>query len=304
MQHYFYALADLLQSLIQGDEVFTCHFAGEASDFVRFNHNQVRQAGHVDQQSITLDLIAGRRHAAADLTLSGDLALDRPRLAGLVQELRALRDQVPEDPFLSYATAVRSSERVFADPVPATAAMLEQVLAAGQGLDLVGILAKGAIHAGFANSLGQRNWHTRHSFNFDWSLYWRADKAVKGRYAGFDWSADTLQRRMAAAAADLEIMARPPRTLDPGRYRVYLAPAALEEIFSLLGWGGFGLRAHRTRTTPLLRMTEEGARLHPAVTVLENTADGVAPDFQEAGFRRPPRVTLIEQGVYRDCLAS
>ena len=52
---------------------------------------------------------------------------------------------------------------------------------------LVGVYAGGTICRGFANSLGQRNWHEVDSFNFDWSLYLEADKAVKGRYAGLDW---------------------------------------------------------------------------------------------------------------------
>ncbi len=100
------------------------------------------------------------------------------------------------------------------------------------------------------------------------------------------------------------MLARPARSLEPGRYRVYLPPVALEEIVGLLGWGGFGMRAHRTGTTPLRRMVEEGAALSPVVTLSEYTAEGVAPDFQAAGFVRPERVSLIEDGRYRDCLVS
>ena len=71
-----------------------------------------------------------------------------------------------------------------------------------------------------------------------------------------------------------------------------------------LGWGGFGLRAHRTKSTPLLRMIEDGARLHPSVSLRESTAEGLAPDFEDAGFIRPPRVPLIEAGRYAECLVS
>ncbi len=304
MQDYFYSLAESIQSLLQGEEVFTCAFYGEASDFVRFNHNRIRQAGHVAQQSITLDLIAGRRHAAADLTLAGDPAVDRIRLAELMEALRATRASVPEDPFLYYATEVHSSERCYPDTLPAGQAMAETILAGGQGRDLVGILASGAIHAGFANSLGQRNWYSRHSFNLDWSLYLHADKAVKARYAGFDWRDEELRTRMETAATQLAVMAQPARNVPPGRYRAYLPPVALEEIVGLLSGDAFSLRAHRTGATPLLKMVEEGARLNPALTLRENTAEGVAPDFQAAGFIRPPEVMLIEQGVYRDCLVS
>ena len=50
---------------------------------------------------------------------------------------------------------------------------------AANGLDLVGIYAAGPIYRGFANSEGQRNWHATTTFNLQWSLYHRTDKAVK-----------------------------------------------------------------------------------------------------------------------------
>jgi predicted Zn-dependent protease len=304
MQDYFFSLADTITPLLRGDEVFLCNFAAEDSDFVRFNHGRVRQAGTVTQRELTLDLIAGRRHAAATSMLAGDFAGDRDRVALLVRDLRAKREQVPEDPHLLYATEVRSGTRRQPNRLPHGPDAVAEVLRVGEGRDLVGLYAAGGTYAGFANSLGQRNWSATYSYNVDWSFHLAGDKAVKTSYAGFTWSADGLERKAALAAEQLALLSRPVRTLAPGRYRVYLAPAAMFDLVELLGWGGFGLRAHRTKTTPLLRMIEGGARLHSGVTILENTAEGIAPDFQEAGFLRPARVTLIEHGVYRDCLVS
>lgn len=304
MQDYFYSVADVLATLLGDKEIFTCAFAGEISDFIRFNHTRVRQAGRVTQQSIALDLIEGRHHAAAELTLTGELATDRSRLKDLVKELRYIRTQVPEDPFLCYATEVRSTEQVHPNRFPEGPEMVEAILESASGHDLVGIHAAGAIHAGFANSFGQRNWYSRPSFNLDWSLYWREDKAVKAQYAGFEWEVETLRGRMATAVEQLELVTRPAHILTPGRYRVYLTPVALGEIIGLVGWGGFSLRAHHTGITPLRRMVEEGISLNPVVTLTENTTEGVAPDFQSAGFVRPPSVSLIENGNYRDCLVS
>jgi len=52
-------------------------------------------------------------------------------------------------------------------------------------------------------------------------------------------------------------------------------------------------------------MLEEPAQhLHPNVTLLENTADGIAPAFQSKGFIKPPQVPLINQGVYQQTLVS
>ena len=86
MQEYFATLADAITTLLKGDEVYTCTFRGEDSDFVRFNQSAVRQAGTVTQRFLNLDLIRGQRHAAADVALSGDLEEDQARLIQVVAD--------------------------------------------------------------------------------------------------------------------------------------------------------------------------------------------------------------------------
>lgn len=304
MQEYFYTLADTLTTLLRGQEVYTCTFRGEDSDFVRFNRSAVRQPGTVSQRFLSLDLIDGNRHAAGDMALSGDPELDRPRLSELVEGLREKLPHLPEDPHLLYATEVHSSEQHGENRLLRSDDAVAAILDAGRGRDLVGIYAAGGIYAGFANSLGQRNWYATYTFNVDWSLYYQGDKAVKTAYAGFVWDAAAFAHKVAEAAAQLEVLRRPARTIAPGQYRVYLAPTAVHDILSLLSWSGFGLNDHRTKQTSLLKMVQEGARLHPAVTLRENTRDGVAPNFQGAGFIKPDHVTLIEAGELRDCLVS
>ncbi|MCO5170039.1 MAG: metallopeptidase TldD-related protein [Planctomycetes bacterium] len=304
MQEYFNDVADVLQGLLQKDEVYTASFSGEDSDFVRFNKSAVRQAGAVTQRAITVDLIEGRRHAAGTTTLTGDLELDRPRLVDLVKDLRETRAHVPEDPYLLYATEVRSGERAAENRLPDGAAAVGAVRDAGQGRDLVGIYAAGGIHSGFASSLGQRNWYTSYSYNLDWCFYHRADKAVKTNYAGFEWDPAAFARKVELATEQLAVVAHTPVSIKPGQYRVYLTPAALYELVGLLSWGGFGLKAHRTKQTPLIRMIEGDARLAPGVSITEHTAQGVAPNFQGAGFIRPERVDLIKDGAFAQCLVS
>ena len=305
MQDYFYQLADHLASLLEGDEIYTCTFAAEDSDFVRFNRSAVRQAGTVTQRFLSVNLIKGMRQTSGTVSLSGALEVDRPWVAALLARLREQLPHLPADPHLLYATEVRSSEHQGTNRLPEdSGAVVAAILEAGRSRDLVGLYAAGGIYNGFANSLGQRNWFSSYSFNFDWSFYYQGDKAVKSSYAGFVWDPAEFARKVDSAAEQLIVLARPPRTIAPGRYRVYLAPAALSEIIGLLSWGGFGLKDHRTKQTPLLKMIEEGARLHPLVTIRENTRDGVAPNFQEAGFIKPDQVTLIEKGAVRDCLIS
>ncbi|MGD9762499.1 MAG: metallopeptidase TldD-related protein [Candidatus Binatia bacterium] len=304
MHDEFYTFAEGIEPLLRGGEAYTCSFSAEESDFVRFTRGEVRQAGAVAQRFASLDLIDGRRHAKGTVALSGRPAEDQARLAYLIRELRDLRAQVGEDPYLLYATDVRSTERRQRAALPESRQAVEGVRAAAAGHDLVGIYAAGAVHTGFANSLGQRNWHTSESFNLDWSFFRAADKAVKSSYAGTAWRAAELGVKVEAALEQLQALGRPARRIAPGRYRAYLAPAALWELIGILGWGGFGLRAHRTKTTPLLKMIEEGARLSRSVRLVEDTANGVSADFQESGFIRPERVVLIEGGEYADCLVS
>jgi predicted Zn-dependent protease len=304
MHEYFYELSDLLCAGLGRDEVLLLRFEGEESDFVRFNRSLVRQAGTVTQGSVTLELIRGRRHVTGTVTISNDLDTDRARLNALLRSQQDNLPHVPEDPYLLYATDVRSGEEYGEDRLPGRGEPLAAILEAGEGRDLVGIFAQGGVYAGFANSLGQRNWHASHTFHLDWSFYHAADKAVKSTYAGFTWSDGEFMRKVDTAAAQLAMLGRPPKTIPPGRYRVYLAPAALEEVVGMLCWDGFSLKAHRTKTTPLLKMIEDGAGLAPQVAIAENTAEGMAPSFQGQGFVRPDRLELITGGRYRNCLVS
>ncbi|MHC4606397.1 MAG: TldD/PmbA family protein [Planctomycetota bacterium] len=304
MQEYFSKVADFVNTQIRGGEVFTSQFNGEESDFVRFNGSEVRQAGSVTQREILVDLIQGQKHASGAVVLSGDFEIDKGRLEKLVKDLRERRSVLPDDPYLLYATDVNSTERVMENRLPDGAAAVANIRKGGKGRDLVGIYAAGGIHAGFANSFGQRNWYTNFSHNFDWSFYHSGDKAVKTGYAGFEWKPDEFDRKVRWASEQLDVLKHESRTIDPGKYRVYLAPAALDDLVGILGWGGFGLKSHRTKMTPLLKMTTGEVEMSPSVTLLENTEEGIAPNFQSAGFLKPDRVTLIEKGKYKDCLVS
>ena len=304
MQEYFHDLVDYVDSCLRSPEIYTCTFRAEDSDFVRFNHGAVRQAGTVRQRILSLDLINGRRHAGGSITLAGDLPQDQAHLSRLLEELRQQLPFLPEDPHLLYATEVCSSTAAGRNELPESPEAVEAVLQAGRGFDLVGLYAAGGIYVGFANSFGQRNWFASYNFNCDWSLCLQGDKAVKAAYAGLRWEANAFEGEVEEAAKQLEALKAPPRDIRPGNYRVYLAPAAVADVLGTLSWGGFGLKAHRTKKTSLLKMAESGQRLHPGVTIRENTRDGVAPNFDAAGFMKPGQVTLIDAGGLGDCLVS
>lgn len=289
---------------LSGDEVLLASLEGERTDFVRFNHGDIRQAGSVHQQMVSLELVDGSRHLSATVPFVGDVDVDRVRTGEAISSLRERLPHVPEDPFLLYNIEPADSEKIVEGQLPDTADAVGEIRTAAKGHDLVGVLASGDIYRGFANSLGQRNWASAGTFNLDWSMYLQADKAAKNGYAGFAWDSEAFGRKVDWSIQQVEALRRPAVSLDPAGYRTYLAPAALEELMQLLGWNAFGLESHRTKRTPLLQMVVGEARLSPAVTLAEATGEAVAPDFQAQGFRRPDSITLIDRGEYVGHLVS
>ena len=308
VRNYFSELVTWANGRLTADEILTCYLASEDSSFVRLNRNLIRQAGTVTQRNLTLDLIAGTRHASGSLQLSQDREMDRAAVASMIDSLREQRRAMPEDPHLAVSTDNPSTEQMAVrDPAADdrdAASIIDEIRAVAGDRDLVGIYADGAVHHGFASSLGQRNWYQADTFNFDWSFYLDGDKAVKSSYGGKGWDSATFEAKVAAASHRLESLARPAINLDPGRYRTYLSPTAVQQLLQIVAWGGFGLKAHRTKQTPLLQMAADAAELHPTVHLTEDTAGGTGPNFQEQGFVRPESVNLIDAGRLADQLVS
>lgn len=301
---YFLELFTDTTASLQGTEVLLGGFEAEDSDFVRFNQSVVRQAGSVSQRSLSLDLIDGDRHATTTIQVSGVSDQDRARTRTTIEELR---DQVmvsPPDPYLLCATDSPSTVAVASNELPAAEHAIDRVCTDAAGQDLVGIYAAGDQYRGFANSFGQQNWFSSRTFNLDWSLYLHGDKATKNLYADTTWDDDTFAHKLDWSSAQLEALGRTPLELAPGGYRTFLAPAAVDELAQMLSWDGFGLKAQRTKQSPLLRMFTEGATFDPAVTMAEDLTGGTSPRFNQQGFPKPDIVPLITDGVYADSLVS
>ncbi len=300
---FFTELAAAIDQALAPGERHATSYAAEDTDFIRLNRGKVRQPGHVAQRYVEIRLIHGMRHASHALSLCGDLPTDSQAVRAAVTALRSVLADVADDPHLLLPSTVNSTRTSRGGPLPASEAIVETVLDAANGHDLVGFLAAGPVYRGFANSDGQRNWHEITTFNLQWSLYFRADKAVKAAYSGFSWNDDELRSRMSAAAGQLSVIATSPKSLAPGKYRAYLPPAALQEVAQLLSFGGFSARALETQQSALAKM-RTGVTLDSRVHISEDIATGVAPAFQADGFTRPPDVALIDAGALVGALVS
>ena len=294
---HFNALVDGVQAQLRGDERFLASLIGESTDFVRINRGRIRQPGSVQQSTLTLRLVDGRRHASAELTLSGALDEDHARLSAAVSGLREVLPALPDDPHLLLCDDQTQTSDVGPDTLPPGADIVDAALAAaGDAVDMVGIYAGGRVTRAFASSTGQREWFSRSSFTLDWCLVHSADKAVKSTVAGADFDQAALAQRMEQSRLQLSVLARPARKLSPGGYRAWLSPAAVGEVMGLLSWGAFSARSLAARTSPWSRLEAGEAALDPRVSITEDNAGGVAPRFQAEGFRQPATVPLIGGG--------
>ncbi len=293
----FTALAEGLGASLQAGEDFSLWFSAEESEFIRFNRAQVRQAGHVVQATGRLRLIRHDRSAETAVGLSGDADTDHQRLAEGLMQLRLVIDQLPVDPYLHLERAPWRRHATDENNLPDSSQVLAEIDAEARGLDLVGIYAAGPLHRGFANSFGAFGWHTAHCFNFDWSLFHANHQAVKADYAGSRWDSAEFASRLADARQQLEYLGRPAHPLQPGDYRAYLAPAALDEVLGMLSWTGFSARALANKESPLQRLQDGSARFSPLVDLDERVAGALAPAFGPEGAPRSD-VQLVRAGRF------
>ncbi|OPA99186.1 TldD/PmbA family protein [Pseudomonas synxantha] len=293
--NHFKALVDWLKQAVTDKEQFHLGYADESSEFVRFNHAQVRQAGQVQQASLNLKLINDGRHADLGITLSGEAALDRQRLADALQQLRETLPLLPRDPYLLLNHNAWQSSNEQRRPLPTLAQVLDDISQSADGVDLVGFYAAGPISRGFASSSGAFGWHCANSFNFDFSLFHANGEAVKASYAGHTWDSAEFAARFQQAREQLAFLGRPLHKLAPGQYRAYLAPPALEEIISIITWGGFSAQAIASKGSSLQRLYAGEQSLSPLVTINEQISGSLSQAFSTEGYPRGD-VPLIRAG--------
>ncbi|NQD59204.1 TldD/PmbA family protein [Pseudomonas sp. CM25] len=295
MKQAFEALALDVRTELQAGEQFTLGYSAEQSQFVRFNHAKVRQAGEVSQASAQLRLISDGRQAEQQVTLSGDAQLDSQRLIAALEQLRQTLPLLAVDPYLRLDDSAWHSHSQQEQPLPELSDVLALLDREAGDLDLVGIYAAGPICRGFASSFGAFGWHQANSFNVDWSLFHENGQAVKANYAGQEWNSDNFTARLRQAREQLGFLGLPAVTLKPGSYRAYLAPSAMDEIAGMLCWGGFSAQALATGNSALQRLYNGDARLSPLVSFTEQVSGSLSPAFSDEGSPRLD-VPLIQQG--------
>ncbi len=143
VEAHFLTVVEALDRALGTGERYVASLEAEASDFVRMNRGKVRQAGRVEQRYLRLRLIHGARHAEHVLTLAGDASLDSRAAIDALTGLRSAMPELVDDPHLLLPTDVVSTRSVRAGTLPRSGEIIERVLDAANGEDLVGFYAAG-----------------------------------------------------------------------------------------------------------------------------------------------------------------
>jgi predicted Zn-dependent protease len=298
----FDQLCSLLLSSLNADEHLSIDLAGEQSHFMRLNRAKVRQSGTVMDGEVSLRLTHRQRTATISLPFTSH-ATDSAAALDALNDLRQELPQLPEDPYIVLPQNYGSSHEVYPGQLLSPEDAPDAILPMVQGVDFTGIYASGEIVRANANSAGQRHWFATETFFLDYSMIAPSEKAVKATLAGQVWDAAKFQAQIEESKTQLQALDRPVKIIAPGRYRTYLAPAAIAEIMSMFSWGGVSESSLRQGGSALAKM-REGKNLSPLFTLKENFSRGTVPRFNSQGEVAPEEVPLIVAGELVNTLVN
>ena len=315
--------------VLPGSQKVLLQFDAECTDYVRLNQGRVRQAGQVLMLGVTLTLIERREGGRAAqvqgaFSASGEADADLALATAQLQQLQALVAQAEPDPLLLIDEQGTQSEAGLAGELPALETMVQDIVeAALPDIDLVGFLAVGPLARGFLSTLGHRHFQWRVGYFFDFSVYAGTrdpgkpaairDKAVKQSTSGTRWDGGRVRELIQVSARQAAILMQPARSLPPGEYRAWLAPAAVGELLDMFSWGAFSLNSLRRGSSPLERAfggvdgqasLSERPVFSKLFTLLDDPASAGVPRFQEQGFVGPPQLPLVVAGQPGPLLCS
>lgn len=297
---------DLGESLIdrlQSGESLSLELIGENSQFIRFNRARARQNGIVLDAKVKITLWGDGKTAYRRFPLTGDRDLD---LAQGLENLDDLREEIailPEDPYIVLPENRGSTREVYHGELLPLENAVEEILQPADGLDFTGFYASGEVIRANMNSAGAKHWFATESFFLDYSVITPSEKAVKQILADRIWNGDRYREQLRAIESQLNLLEKPVHPVPPGRYRVYLAPAATADLVGMLSWGGVSEASLQQGGSALTKL-RQGKTLSPLFSLRENFQGGNVPRFNELGEVAPAELSIIEKGELVNTLIS
>lgn len=298
---------DCFAQCAAGEEV-TLSLSAEEQLYLRFNASRVRQSTDVRQRDLGMQFQSGGRRVELGISLGGEFATDARALRSLLARAREEVKVLPEDPFLVPMENRGRSETSHPGQLLAPQEAIRVFTEATEGTEFTGLFASGPMLRASCNSLGQSHWFATESLFIDYSLYTvneaGENKALKECYAGNVWSEGKFLAGLEAARERLGQLRTPGRSLPPGGYRVYLAPAATRDFAGMMGWGALSYSAWKRGSSAFAQLQQGTAKLSAQLSLRENFALGLAPQFNALGEMAPLELALIEGGELRNLLVG
>lgn len=293
--------------LVQG-EALNLNLSAEDQTYLRFNNSRVRQATAVSQRTLALTFQKAGRELRYSLDLTGQPAGDLAAIRALIERSRLEVRVLPEDPFVVPLQNHGESDDHHGGEAPDEVDVIEWIGHETAGTDLTGLFASGPQIRAVRNSAGTNHWFCTESLFLDYSVFTTnssgENKAVKGLYADRTWNRQRFLSSADASRSQLALLQRRARTVLPGEYRVYLAPAAVAEIIGMFSWGAVSHRAWRRGYCAFEELIAGKMRLSEQFSLRENFSLGLTPRFNTLGELPPAELPIIEQGCLKNLLVS
>ncbi len=302
---------DLAQGLFSGlkpGEQLGLNLSAENQVYVRFNQGRVRQITHVDQQRLGLELQKSARRFNLSLDLTGHGERDQHQLNAALEWMRSSLEGQAEDPFIAPLVSGGESDVHHLGTPASVSEVSAAIETLGRMADCAGLYAGGLQYRGARNSLGMRHDFSSQSYFLDYSLFTVNDasenKAIKGCMSARNWDAKAVEDHCRRNQTLLQRLRPKSLKIDPGHYRVYLAPPAFEALVRMLSWGALSYGAYRRGDSAFSRWVEGEVTLSDQLHLAEDFSLGLAPRFNPRGEIAPERLPLIEAGRHGNLLIN
>jgi predicted Zn-dependent protease len=303
MQKYLQTLSSRLFNELKNDEELSIGLHSEESEFVRFNHSQVRQNTHVHQHEVTFQFQSQNRSYAKTAMLTLDLDKDFATGIEFIHEMRNVLPLIDENPKFAAMTNNGISEIYKKSERPDHEDAVNKITSAFAKADMAGFYCAGPIRQASLNSKGQSHYFENDSFFFDYSVY-DGPRAAKGYYADDKWNDSDFEKQASHVKNTLSLLTRPQIKVKPGQHRTYLAPMAVAEITEIYNWRAVSRSSYEQGFTPLKKLYTGEQLFSPHYSLIENNSLGLNSHFNSVGEISPEYLPVIENGQMKNFLIN
>jgi len=304
MEKYFNEISSYILSNKDVGEEVTVTLTGEKTQFVRFNKSKIRQGSDVHQLTLSMAIQKDEKHYSYEFSITGKSVNDKSKVDSVYKVCRSRMEDMAKATFFIPFKNNGSSSVTNTGKLVEITELTNIICVETAHVDLAGILTSGICYRGNVNSLGQSHWFESESFSVDYSLYSEKEKAVKGSYGGSAFELNSFKAKLEESIRNLKHMEKDNKILEPGKYRCYLAPAAINEILDIFCWGGTSQGALKQGSSPLLPYENKGKRLSPKFSLCEDFSLGLTSQFNDDGEVFTQKLPIFKNGQLENLLVS